>query len=324
MAVQMNIAGTTSGNNIQLTNVILDVYAEELLFVAQPALRFEQVAVKRTDLTVLPGQKIKFLKYNALSTSGIALTETASIETGVISTATLQITVGEHAKALAFSEALLQASVTNLLGDAAKLLGNNYAVYRDAMIRNALLTGTNVLYPNARVNRAGIIATDVINVDVIRDAVELLATNKAPKFGGQEYIMFLHPHQAKAIRKDSAWVNVNLYSTPDNIKNGEIGKIEDMRIIETTQVTLIKKNTQDIWADGVDTGADTAIAANTVADVYQAIALGEFAVGIADALPVELRDDGVNDFGRTHRIAWYGIFGAGLLEQGHSTIIETA
>ncbi len=323
MANLRNIAGSDSGNNTQLTNVILDVYSDEILYQAQPILRFEQVAQKRTDLTTLPGQRIKFLKYNAVE-GDPTLAENTDIETGTISTATLQISVAEYGKALAFSEALLRASVTDVLKDAATLLGHHYARFRDSMVRDVLLGSANVLYANAKANRAGLVAADTFNVDLIRDTVETLATNKAPKFDADGYVTFVHPHQAKAIRKDDAWLQANVYSNAEKIFQGEIGKIEDMRFIETTQVTLIKKGTQDIWADGRDTTANTAIAANAATDVYQAISVGQYAVGVAESLPVEMRDDGVVDFGRTHKLAWYGIFGAGLLETGHTVILETA
>lgn len=319
----LNSAVASAGDNTALANVILDVYSDEILFQAQPMLRFEQVAVKKTDLQTLPGQRIKFLKYNAI-TGDSALVEGTTMTTDVLSTATLDISVGERGKALGFTEALLRASVTNVLQDAAVLLGNHYAKSRDSLIRDALLGTGNVLYAKDRANRAALTENDTFDVDIIRDAVETLATNKAPKFGGADYVTFVHPHQAKAIRKDDAWVNAMNYSAPENILNGETGRIEDMRFIETTQVTRVKIATQDIWADNEDTGANTAIAANNATDVYQAVSVGEYAVGIADALPVEMRDDGVVDFGRTHRLAWYGIFGAGLLETGHSLVIETA
>lgn len=323
MANQTNIAGTTSGNNVQLTNQILDVYSQEILFQAQPNLRFKQLATVKQDLTVLPGQRIKFLKFNSI-TGTAALTETTAMETGVISTATLQISVSEHGKALAFSQALLNASVTDLLSTAAKLLGMHYAVYEDSLIRDTLLTSSNVLYAKARANRAALTAADTYDVDLVREVIELLATNKAPKTASGDYITVVHPHQAKAIRKDSAWVNLSLYKDPEMIVAGEIGKIEDMRFVETSMITYIKKSTQDIWADNADTGVNTAIAANAATDVYQAISVGDFAVGYAVALPVEMRDDGVTDFGRTHKLAWYSIFGVGLLETGHVVIQETA
>lgn len=322
MAHQQNISGTTSGDDIKLDNALLDVYSDEILFAAQPALRFEQIATYKSELGVLPGQTIKFLKYNALS-GDAAIAETATIETKTISTATLSISVQEYAYAVAFSELLVQTAILDVLADAAQLLGNHYAVERDALIRDALLGSANVLYANDVANRAAVDTTETLDVADVREIVEFLAVKKAPRIG-DAYIVFIHPRQGKQLRSGSDWQTPYHYADPTMILKGETGRIEGARFIETTHTTYIPVNTQDIWSDGADTGDNTAIAANTNTDVYQAIAVGDFCVGIADALPVEMRDDGVVDFGRTHRIAWYGIFGAGLLETGHSLVMETS
>lgn len=322
MADQMNISGTTSSNNIKLDNALLDVYSNEILFAAQPALRFEQIATYKEELGVLPGQTIKFLKYNALS-GDAAIAETALIETKTISTATLSITVGEYAYALSFSELLVQTALMDVLADAAQLLGNHYAVERDALVRDTLLGSPNTLYANNRANRAALVAADTFDVDLVREIVEFLAVGKAPKIG-DAYVVFIHPRQGKHLRADNAWQTPYQYADPTMILNGESGRIEGARFIETTHTTYIPKSTQDIWTDGADSGDNTTVAANTAVDVYQGIAVGDFCVGVADALPVEMRDDGVTDFGRQHRVGWYGIYGAGLLETAHSTVVETA
>jgi hypothetical protein len=46
---------------------------------------------------------------------------------------------------------------------------------------------------------------------------------------------------------------------------------------------------------------------------YEAIMLGDNAFGQAISLPVELRDGGVLDFGREHALAWYSIWGWGVI-----------
>lgn len=323
MANKMNISGTTSGDNIKLDNVVLDVFSQEILFKAQPNLRFESVAVIRTELGVMPGQKIKFLRYDAL-TGDPTILETQQIETDSMTTTTIEISVIERAKAVSYSEFLLQSAVTDVLGDASTLLGQHYAKNRDSLIRDSLMANTNVLYHEEKASRALIDADDFMNVDDVRAAAEILATNKAPKFELDAYVCFIHPHQGRYLRKDPAWQNVSLYAQPENIMTGEIGRIEDVRFVQTTQVPFVKINTQDIWADNEDTGANTVQAANTLANVYRALFVGDYAVGMAEALPVEMRDNGVEDFGRKHSIAYYGIWGAGLIEAGHSLILETA
>lgn len=134
----------------------------------------------------------------------------------------------------------------------------------------------------------------------------------------------MHPHQSRKLRDDPSWVNISNYADPNLQLTGEIGRIDDVRFIETTNITMIKKSTQDIWADNEDTGDNTVVATNSATDVYQSIIVGDWAVGIAEGLPVELRDDGVTDFGRKHSLAYYGIWGVGLIESGHVAILETA
>jgi len=49
------------------------------------------------------------------------------------------------------------------------------------------------------------------------------------------------------------------------------------------------------------------------AEVYESIMIGDNAFGHAISLPVELRDGGVLDFGREHALAWYAIWGLGVI-----------
>lgn len=326
MANKSNIVGASTGDFYKLDNVVLDVYAKEIMYKAQPVLRFESVCVIRTELQDSPGNTIRFLKYNSL-TGKSEIAETATVEADVVSTSTLTISTTEHVKALRWSEKLFLQSITNVLEDAANLLGRHYAKNRDALIRDALLANTNVLYSQkagAATTRADLVSGSHFDVELIRAAVETLATNKAPKFDMESYVCFVHPHQARHLRSDSAWINVQNYASPDNMLSGEIGRIEDVRFIQTTMVPLVKQSTQDIWADNEDTTDNTVIAANSATDVYRSVIVGQNAVGLAIGLPVEMRDNGVEDYGRFHSLAYYGIWGAGLIETGHSLILETA
>jgi N4-gp56 family major capsid protein len=323
MADTMNTVAASAGNNYQLTNHVFDVYSQEILFQAQPNMRFLSICNKQQELGALPGTKIKFLRYASLTGSN-ALTEGTPIDTDVISSSTLDITVSERGKAVKFSELLLRASPLKILNNAATLLGMHYAKTTDGEIRDVLSAGTNVKYAQASANRAALTSGKTISVADIRDVVEFLATKKAPKFNGDAYIAFVHPHQAKGLRSDSAWLAVSTYAAPEQIFAGEIGRIEDVRFIETTNLQYIPSGTQDIYADGADTGNNTVVATNSATDVYRAVFVGDYSVGFAEALPVEMRDNGVEDFGREHSLGYYAIQGSGLIETDHSCLLETA
>src|SRR4029077_13787158 len=53
--------------------------------------------------------------------------------------------------------------------------------------------------------------------------------------------------------------------------------------------------------------------ADVTVGTFEALMLGDNAFGHAISLPVELRDGGVLDFGREHALAWYSIWGFGLI-----------
>lgn len=345
MASKTTIAGATTGNYTNLggaqsgtiSTVVLDVYSEEIMFKAQPVLRFESVATKKTDLSASPGGRIAFILFSNLKGPS-AITETSTIETDVLESSMRYITVGEHARAIGFSELLFIQSVTDVLSDASQVLGMNYARTRDMNIRDSLYTGAVTKYGDGvQLNRADLqnATQDKMQMETIRNAVEVLAVNKAPKFGGDAYICIVHPHQAIALRRESGWLNAIQYGDPTRLYNGEIGRIEDVRFIETTMVQMIVSVTSGnspVWTDNeqeVDrAGAGITTATNVVGtgginNVYRAVICGENCVGIADALPVEMRDNGVEDFGRKHSLAYYAIYGAGLIETGHSLILET-
>ncbi len=319
-----NIAGTTSGDNIHLDVGLTTLYSQEVLHQAQPLLLFEQFAERRTELGIMSGQTIKMLRFAALSGGTTALSETTDMETDTLSTSELTITVAEYGKAVQFSEMLVKTSMVNVLDQAAIALGRNYALVRDTLVRNALYQTPNTIYANGRANRAGLTAADVVTVATLAAANELLATNKAPKFDGGSYVGILHPHQGTSLRADSRWQSASHYGAPDQLFNGESGKIENVRVIETSQIIYAKKGTQDFYSDGADSGMHTSHPANDATNVYLGLVLGSFAVGIAEALPVNFRDGGVIDMGRRHKFGWYAIFGVGLLESNHSVIIETA
>jgi N4-gp56 family major capsid protein len=100
---------------------------------------------------------------------------------------------------------------------------------------------------------------------------------------------------------------------------GEIGKIDDVRFIETTLMCN--------GACGVDDAAYNVALHGTGAtgtDVFQSIIFGEDFYGYAVALPVEIRDDGVTDYGREHGLAWYAIWGSAILHTERGITIETA
>jgi N4-gp56 family major capsid protein len=280
----------------------------------------------KEELGVTPGRTMQILKYAAM-TGSAALTEGTNVETQALDASTVSITVAEKGKAIALSELLLNTSFDDLMTSTTRLLGMDYAKTLDGDVRDTLLGATSTLYANGRAGRASLSASDKFNVALIRSAATQLATNKAPKYetlggGAPAYLCFVHPAQAASLRADPEWRSATQFGDPSRSFNGEIGRIEDVIFIYTTQVPYVDTS-GNVYEDGADSGDDEETY-NTSVNVYRAVMCGDYSVGWASALPVELRTNGIEDFQRKHSLMWYAIYGTGLLEDNHVVILETA
>lgn len=345
---------TTTGysSDATLSPAIQQIWSKEILFQAMPVLRFEQFAVKKTELGVQPGLTINFMRYNNLSvdeSQGATLSEGVRMEPVALSASQIQITVTEHGQAVAVTELLLNAAFDDVMASSSRLLGRHMAQSMDIQARNTLYKagipfgGGSAVAPSVVFGRtaasargalspydAGSLgsasAPGYLSPASIKDAVEVLAGQNIPRLG-DTYVCFVHPAQARSLRDWPEFIEVTKYAAPGNFMLGEIGRIYDVVFIETTQVKKGLDATASgapLYELGASLDSDSASAGfQENADAYNAIMIGDNAFGHAIALPVELRDGGVIDFGREHGLAWYAIWGFGVITHESRVVINT-
>ena len=346
-----------SGSNSSLNQAIQTIWSKEILFQAMPILRFEQFAVKKTELGVAPGLRVNFLRYKNFAVDPTPLTEGVRMTTSALTAEQIAITVAEHGYAVAVSELLLNASFDDVMASASRLLGRHMAQYLDVQARNTLSAATSAVFGYDRsalqgVNdwyNEGTPATQISDLDgayklstgAVKDAALTLAGKNIPRLG-ETYVQFVHPKQSRDIRSNPEFIEVTKYAAPGNFMLGEIGRLYDVVFIETTQVKKLSVNAAYTTSTSVGLPADqysVPVKANTApgsggnpesadytaekgyltsatgngAEVYESIMIGDNAFGHAISLPVELRDGGVLDFGREHALAWYAIWGLGVI-----------
>jgi N4-gp56 family major capsid protein len=328
------------GSATALSPAIQQIWSKEILFQAMPVLRFEQFAVKKTELGVMPGLTVNFMRYNNLSVSasGSELTEGTRMEPTALTASQIQITVKEQGKSVAVTELLLNASFDDVMASSSRLLGRHMAQSMDVQARNTLYSagvpfgGGSAVAPSVVFGRTtngstrGSIAPyeyssagsasapGYLSPATIKDAVEILAGQNIPRLG-DTYVCFVHPSQSRSLRDWPEFIEVTKYAAPGNFMLGEIGRIYDVVFIETTQVLQGGTGIVDVTPGGSINDPS--------ATSYSAMMIGDNAFGQAIALPVELRDGGVIDFGREHGLAWYAIWGFGVITHESRVLINT-
>jgi N4-gp56 family major capsid protein len=287
-----------------------------------PILRFEQFAVKKTELGVQPGLTINFMRYNNLPNAS-QLVEGVRMQTVALTASQFSITVAEQGFAVSVTELLLNASFDDVMASASRLLGRNMAQYLDYSARNTLLLASSVIFGyntlvgdtprttlspydqgTAATSTNGLSGQYCFTPPLVKDAVLTLASKNVPRLG-ETYVSFIAPAQSRRLRDTPEFIEVTKYAAPGNFALGEVGRLYDCVFIETTQVNQALNS------------------AATPSTYYQAIFIGDNAFGHAISLPVELRDGGVIDFGREHALAWYAIWGLGLITDWSVVVANT-
>jgi len=320
----------------ELTNALRPVYSAEIYYSALPTQRWDQFAVRRVELGEEPGNVLRLPKLADIKRGG-PLNEDDTIGDGRgLELTYADITIGEYANAVKMTELLLHYSFFDQMANATIALGRDYSVVTDLALRDAVIALSSKTYSRVsgvHANHYELDATDIFNTDLIKDGVEALEVGGVSKIDGEYFICFIHPHQARGLRDDPAWISVNTYNMGGMpIYRGEIGMYEDVKFIQTTTQpnganSAVKANGD--YADpgfradlksGYDWGGEDLNQVN----LYEAYLFGEYFYGSAVGYPVELRDNGIVDYGRKVELAWYSIFGQKILEDAHGIALITA
>ena len=141
-------------------------------------------------------------------------------------------------------------SVDNTILEATKLLGKQAGLTLDTIVRNALLTGTNVSYASKWANgvetevlsRKSLDKTSTLKVDTVHRVVAKLRANNAPTIAGK-YVAIIHPYVAYDLMRDPEWIDAHKYADPKNLFEGEIGEIGGVRFVQSSEAKIYKDET---------------------------------------------------------------------------------
>ena len=251
-----------------LTNEMKTFYSDYLIDMAEPELVHDQFGQKH-PIPKNGGKTIEFRKYDPLPKALTPLTEGVTPDGQKISMGVVTATVKQYGGFVELSDILLLTAIDNNLVQATKLLGSQAGRTLDTITREVLNGGTNVQYAEGQVTSRGELSyTDAENnmnltVDAVRKAVRFLKVMNAPRINGY-YAGIIHPDCSYDLMSDPKWVNVKTYADPEGIYEGEIGRIEGVRFVETSEAKVF-------------TGEGAA-----GRDVYSTLILGSDAYGVTE------------------------------------------
>lgn len=270
---------TSAATGNDLSGEMKTFYSDYLIDSAEPELVHDQFGQKH-PIPKNGGKTIEFRKYDPLPKALTPLTEGVTPTGQKLNMGVITATVAQYGGFIELSDMLMLTAIDNNLVQATKLLGSQAGRTLDTITREVLNGGTNVQYAEGQVtSRANLVggsatASDnhYLTVDAIRKAVRFLKVMNAPKINGY-YAGIIHPDVSYDLMSDPKWVNVKTYSDPEDIYEGEIGRIEGVRFVETSEAKVFTDA-------GKDKSTGTATAASR--DVYSTLILGADAYGVTE------------------------------------------
>ena len=249
-------------------------YDMTLIDEASAQLVHDQFGQKR-PIPANGGKTIEFRKFSSLPKATTALTEGVTPDGKSLTVTTVTSNVKQYGDYVTQSDVLELTALDNTILEATKILGKQAGATLDTVVRDILVSGTNVTYcpkigsdgtETGVTVRGGLDQTAELTVKVVQKVVAKLRAQNAPTINGK-YVAIIHPYVAYGLMRDPEWIDAHKYANPTNLYEGEIGEIAGVRFVQTTEAK--------IWNSTADL-----CPANTC--VYATLFLGEGAYGVTE------------------------------------------
>ena len=227
-----------------------EFYDTELLENARIDLKYAQFG-KKQRLPKNHKGTVEWRKWNTFARAS-KLTE------GVIPTgqnfgmSNLTGSIDQYGTYTSITDRLELRSYDDIILGATEEMGASAAETQEALIRDALFTGTNVMYCDSVTSASSSTPTDASQLSndstngysyltsaMVNKAATIMKKNKVPTINGK-YVAVIHPSVAHDLRQSTDWLEAHKYAQPSEIYNGEIGQLHGVRFIEDVFAPVLK------------------------------------------------------------------------------------
>ena len=233
---------TPYGESGGLSAQMKTYYSDYLIDMAEPKLVHDQFGQK-CPIPKNGGKTIEFRKYDPLPKMTTPLAEGVTPNGQKLDMGVVTAEVKQYGGFIELSDILMLTAIDNNLVQATKLLGGQAGRTLDTITREVLCGGTNVQFAEGQVSSRSLLSggkengNHYLTVDAVRRAVRYLKKMNAETINGS-FVGIIHPDTAYDLMSDPKWINVKTYSDPEGIYQGEIGKIENVRFVESSEAKI--------------------------------------------------------------------------------------
>lgn len=259
-------ATTSTAEGNDLSPEMKTYYSKYLLGITTPHLIHDQFG-QMHPIPKNGGKSIEFRKKNPLPKAPTPLVEGITPTGQPLNWGKITSTIEQYGGWVPLTDMLLLTAVDNNMVYATEDLGDQAGRTLDTVTREIINGGTSVQYSGAvKASRYLLNQTDdKLTVQAIKRAIRFLKTQLAKPFEGGDYVAIIHPDVSFDLTNDEEWKEWIKYTTPERMFNGEIGKINGCRFVETTEAKIFHAEDLTVGARNLSVKTEISVANATVA-----------------------------------------------------------
>ena len=238
------MANTTT---TQVTAAVNNFYDRTMLKAARPLLVHTKYAQVR-DLPRNNSMVIKFRRYTLLAANTTALSEGVTPSGKQLAITDITATVAQYGDFITLTDVVQFSTLDPVLTETAELLGQQSGNSLDQLCRDVIVAGTTVQYASTATARTGVTSSMKISLAEIQEAVRTLHGNDSMKLTKMVnatdgfnttplrpcYIGIVSHNTLFDLKKITGWIPVSEYGTKDDLMDGEVGSLDEVRFVMTT------------------------------------------------------------------------------------------
>ncbi|NLB91050.1 MAG: N4-gp56 family major capsid protein [Clostridiales bacterium] len=254
MNLQLFAMNTQTTGSSNLAPEMKTYYEKRLLESAQPNLVHNQFGEKY-PIPKGGGKVIEWRKFTPLPKALTPLTEAVTPDGNTMKVEGITAQIKQYGDYISQSDMLEMTAIDNTVLQATKLLGNQAGETMDTLTREELHGGTNVYYipkttpeggQTAVSSRSELDSTCLLTVPMIVKVAAMLRTNNVKPID-DSFVAIIHPLVEAELISTKGFIDVVNYSRPEDIYDGEVGKLGGVRFVRSSEAKIVMEGSQPVF-----------------------------------------------------------------------------
>lgn len=201
----------------------------------------------KVNVPMNSGTGVRFFKKHHLDPIKNPLTEGYTPNPSKFTITAFTAEIEQYGDWVMFTDVATQTAIHRLMKEVRQPQAYQSAKTKDILIRDELVAGAQAAYASKSGGTevesiSALDATCKLTVEEVRKMANRLKANDIEPAIDGDYVAIVHPDVMTDLRRDPEWKEWNKAENATKFENGEVGRVEGVRFVETSIAAITKKS----------------------------------------------------------------------------------